>query len=219
MFSTITAKTVGQGEVDRPFLKAAKKAQKTPLVSLRPGATSSTEVTIIRRGGVDSEEEEVIHNTHPKEIVDAVCKELNKATANPPVLLGGRWSSQVQRTGNFIFTIHSVMDAQQVMGISKYLCNPFPGECYAVPSDGWMWVHLRGVPTASFDGLVYNHDELAKEVFSNECFQGLFVPGPPSWLQHPAFVQTQEKATVMMALLNKVCNHYLILIICFDLRG
>ena len=209
MFSTITAKSVSQGERDRPFMKAARKVQKTPMVTLRPGATSSTEITIIRRGGVRSEEEEVIRNTHPKDIVHAVRQELNKATSNPPVILGGRWSTQVQRTGNFIFTVHGVMDAEQVMGISSYLCEPFPGECYAVPSDGWMWVHLRGVPTASFDGIVYNHEELANEVFSNECFQGLFVPGPPSWLQHPAFVQTQEKATVMMAYVdreNKVTN-------------
>ena len=203
MFSTITAKTVGQGERDRPFMKAARKVQKTPMVTLRPGATSSTEITIIRRGGVRSEEEDAIRNTHPKDIVHAVRQELNKATSNPPVILGGRWSTQVQRTGNFIFTIHGVMDAKQVMGISPYLCEPFPGECYAVPSDGWMWVHLRGVPTASFDGIVYNHEELANEVFSNECFQGLFVPGPPSWLQHPAFVQTQEKATVMMAYVDR----------------
>ena len=203
MFSTVTAKGVEQGEQDRPFVKAARKVQKTPMVTLRPGATSSTEITIIRRGGVRSEEEEAIRNTHPKDIVHAVRQELNKATANPPVVLGRRWSSQVQRTGNFVFTIHGVMDAHQVMGISKYLCEPFPGECYAVPSDGWMWVHLRGVPTASFDGVVYNHDELAKEVFSNECFQGLFIPGPPSWLQHPVFVQTQDKATVMMAYVDR----------------
>ena len=209
MFSTVTAKAVNQGEKDRPFMKAARKVQKTPMVTLRPGATSSTEITIIRRGGVRSEEEELIRNTHPKDIVHAVRQELNKATSNPPVILSGRWSTQVQRTGNFVFTIHGIMDAHQVEGISKYLCEPFPGECYAVPSDGWMWVHLRGVPTASFDGVVYNHEELAKEVFSNECFQGLFVPGPPSWLQHPAFVQTQEKATVMMAYVdreNKVTN-------------
>lgn len=158
---------------------------------------------------MSSDKEHAIHNTHPKEIVDAIRKALNKATSNPPVVLGGRWSSQVQCTGNFVFTIHGVMDAHQVQGISSYLCDPFPGECHAVPSDGWMWVHLRGVPTASFDGVVYNHEELANKVFSNTCFQGLFVPGPPSWLQHPAFIQTQERATVMMAYVdwdNQVTN-------------
>ena len=76
-------------------------------------------------------------------------------------------------------------------------------KCYAVPSDGWMWVHLQGVPMASFDGIVYNHDELANEVFSNECFQGLFIPGLPSWLQHPVFVQMQDKAMVMMAYVDR----------------
>ena len=152
---------------------------------------------------MNSEEEDVICSTQPKDIVDAVRLELNKATANPPVILGGRWSTQVQRTGNFVFTVHGVMDAHQVMGISKYLCDPFPGECYVVPSDGWMWVHLRGVPMASFNGVVYNHEELANEVFSNACFQELFIPGPPSWLQHLAFVQTQDKATVMMAYVNR----------------
>ena len=203
MFSTVTAKGVEQSNADRPFIKAARKVQKTPVVTLRPGATSTTEITIIRKGGVRSEEEDAIRSTDPKEIVHAVRQELNKATANPPVVLNGRWSTQVQRTGNFVFTIHGVLDAHQVMGISKYLCEPFPGECYAVPADGWMWVHLRGVPTASFDGIVYNHEELANEVFTNKCFQGLFVPGPPSWLQHPAFVQTQDKATVMMAYVDR----------------
>ena len=203
MFSTVTAKAIDQSNADRPFIKAARKVQKTPMVTLRPGATSSTEITIIRKGGVRSEEEEAIRNTDPKEIVHAVRQELNKATANPPVVLNGRWSTQVQCTGNFVFTIHGVLDAHQVMGISKYLCDPFPGDCYAVPSDGWMWVHLRGVPTASFEGVVYNHEELANEVFENKCFQGLFFPGPPSWLQHPAFMQTQDKATVMMAYVDR----------------
>ena len=72
MFSTITAKSISQSEKDRPFMKAARKAQKTPMVTLRPGATSSTEITIIRRGGVRSEEEDVIRNTDPKDIVHAV---------------------------------------------------------------------------------------------------------------------------------------------------
>ena len=76
-------------------------------------------------------------------------------------------------------------------------------KCYVVPSDGWMWVHLQGVPMASFDGIVYNHDKLANEVFSNECFQGLFIPGLPSWLQHLAFVQMQDKAMVMMAYVDR----------------
>ena len=47
MFSTITAKAVGQGEHDRPFIKAARKVQKSPMVTLRLGATSSTEITIV----------------------------------------------------------------------------------------------------------------------------------------------------------------------------
>ena len=192
MFSTVTAKGVKQSETDRPFIKAACKVQKMPMVTLRPGVTSSMEIMIIRRGRVRSDEEYAIRNTEPKDIVNAVHKALNKATANPPVVLGGRWSSQVQRTGNFVFTIHGVMDAHQVQGISSYLCDPFPGECYTVPSDCWMWVHLRGIPTASFDGVVYNHEELANEVFSNTCFQGLFIPGPPSWLQHLAFVSKHK---------------------------
>ena len=48
MFSTVTAKAVSQGERDWPFIKAAHKVQKTPMVTLRPGATSSTKITIIR---------------------------------------------------------------------------------------------------------------------------------------------------------------------------
>ena len=50
MFSMVTVKTIGQSDKDRPFMKAARKVQKTPMVTLRPGATSTTEITIIRRG-------------------------------------------------------------------------------------------------------------------------------------------------------------------------
>ena len=54
MFSTVTAKGVKQSEINRPFIKAACKVQKMPMVTLRPGATSSMEIMIIRRGRVRS---------------------------------------------------------------------------------------------------------------------------------------------------------------------
>ena len=203
LFSTVTAKSVGQQQEQKPFLSAAKRIQRSPQVQLRAGASSTTEITIIRRGGVDGPEEDEVRARSPESIVSQVQQSLASKTAHPPKILSGRWSSRVDITGNFIFIIHGVLDATQVGHLSSFLCHPFPGDCYAVPSDGWMWAHVRGVPTADADGVVFDNDQLAEALFDNPCFQNLFIPGAPTWLQHPNFVATQDKATVFFAYVDR----------------
>ena len=203
MFATVTAAAIGQHETQGAFLKAKKQTQKGPQVQLRAGASSSTEVTIIRHGGVKGDEEARIRARSAANIVAEVQNTLQKKTAHPPRIISGRWSSRVDITGNFVYLIQGVLSCKEVLGLSTTLCGPFPGDCYAVPSDGWMWAHIRGVPTSLEEGAVLNNEELAKELFSNSALQGLFIPGMPSWLQHPRFVATQSKATVMFAYVDK----------------
>ena len=203
MFATVTAAAIGQHETQGAFLKVQKRTQKGPQVQLRPGASSTTEVTIIRHGGVKGDEEARIRARSAANIVAEVQNTLQKKTAHPPRIVSGRWSSRVDITGNFVYLIQGVLSCKEVLGLSTTLCGPFPGDCYAVPSDGWMWAHIRGVPTSLEEGAVLNNEDLAKELFSNSALQGLFIPGMPSWLQHPRFVATQSKATVMFAYVDK----------------
>ena len=203
LFSTVTAKSVGEQQGQKPFLNAAKRIQRLPQVQLRAGANSTTEITIIRKGGVDGPAEEEVRSRSPENIVVEVQTALAKRTAHPPKVLSGRWSSRVNITGNFIFLVQGVLDAHQVNNLSPFLCKPFPGDCYAVPSDGWMWAHVRGVPTADANGVVYDNDQLAEALFDNPCFQNLFIPGAPTWLQHPNFVATQDKATIFFAYVDR----------------
>ena len=203
MFATVTAAAIGQHETQGAFLKAKKQSQRKVQVQLRPGATSSTEVTIIRHGGVKGPEETRIRARDAANIVAEVQSVLQKKTAHPPRIISGRWSSRVDITGNFVFLIQGVLSCKEVLGLSTTLCGPFPGDCYAVPSDGWMWAHIRGVPTSWEEGAVFDNEELAKELFTNTALQGLFIPGMPSWIQHPRFVATQAKGTVMFAYVDK----------------
>ena len=124
-------------------------------------------------------------------------------TAHLPRIISRRWSSRVDITGNFVFLIQGILSCKEVLGMSTILCKPFPGDCYAVPSDRWMWAHICGVPTSLEEGAVFNNEELAKELFINVSLQGLFIPSMPSWIQHPRFVATQAKATVMFAYVDK----------------
>ena len=66
-----------------------------------------------------------------------------------------------------------------------------------------MWAHVRGVPTSDINGVVYDNDQLAEALFENPCFQNLFIPGAPTWLQHPNFVSMQDKATVFFAYVDR----------------
>ena len=203
MFATVTAAAIGQHETQGAFLKAKKQSQRKVQVQLCPRATSSTEITIIRHGGVKGTEETRIRARDAANIVAEVQSALQKKTAHPPRIISGRWSSRVDITGNFVFLMQGVLSCKEVLGLSTILCSPFPGDCYAVPSDGWMWAHIRGVPTSWEEGAVFNNEELAKELFTNTALQGLFIPGMPSWIQHLKFVATQAKGTVMFAYVDK----------------
>ena len=203
MFATVTAAAIGQHETQGAFLKVKKQLQRKVQVQLRPRATSSTEVTIIQHRGVKGGEEAHIRARDAANIVAEVQSALQKKMAHPPRILSGRWSSRVDITGNFVYLIQGVLSCKEVLGLSTTLCSPFPGDCYAVPSDRWMWAHIHGVPTSWEEGTVFNNEELAKELFTNVALQGLFIPGMPCWIQHPRFVAAQTKATVMFTYVDK----------------
>ena len=126
MFATVTAAAIGQHETQGAFLKAKKQSQRKVQVQLRPRATSSTEVTVIRHGGVKGNEEARIRARDASNIVAEVQSALQKKTAHPPRIISGRWSSRVDVTGNFVFLIQGVLSCKEVLGLSTTLCSPFP---------------------------------------------------------------------------------------------
>ena len=72
MFATVTAAAIGQHETQGVFIKAKKQSQHLPQVQLRPGATFSTEVTVIRHGGVGGENKVQIQARLASSIVSEV---------------------------------------------------------------------------------------------------------------------------------------------------
>lgn len=76
-------------------------------------------------------------------------------------------------------------------------------KAYSAARKSWVYRQPYAAPSLWEEGAVFNNEELAKELFTNTALQGLFIPGMPSWLQHPRFVATQAKATVMFAYVDK----------------
>ncbi|KAN0135288.1 hypothetical protein V8E53_006853, partial [Lactarius tabidus] len=88
-----------------------------------------TEVTVIRFGGLENEEEErKFRARNPAAIVQAVQRELAKRAKNPPAVLSGRWSTTSQTTGNFVYTLAGIIPPRDLMTLKPFLCSPFKGK-------------------------------------------------------------------------------------------
>jgi hypothetical protein len=95
-----------------------------------------TEVTVIRFGGLENEEEErKFRARNPAAIVQAVQRELAKRAKNPPAVLSGRWSTTSQTTGNFVYTLAGVIPPRDLMPLKPFLCSPFKGKTRTRPNE------------------------------------------------------------------------------------
>ncbi|KAH9040942.1 hypothetical protein EDB85DRAFT_1886612 [Lactarius pseudohatsudake] len=141
-------------------------------VSAKPGSQSvpmpsTTKVTILRdRGFLDNRREVDLWGRHPQTIVMEVRTVLEKLTRNPVKVLGGRWSSNYQKTGNFIFVLAGDVPVEVLSSFEKWLCALFPGGTLVL-TKGWTWAQMRGVPTSDGTGRIWEMDELLKEACSN----------------------------------------------------
>ena len=219
-----TAQMLKQQDAAKGFRVAASKAQhrKESGMPRRGNATSqagTTDVTVIRFGGLENREEESsLLRQHPSSFVEAAQRALNRLSKHsPPTILKGRWSSTSEKTGNFVYTLSGTYPPEIIDSIKAPLCSPFKGPSTLVPANGWTWAQLRQVPNKDEEmSVTYNADDLMRALTANPCFQSVFIPVPPSWIGNPenfssptasvsfAYVE-QDKAITQRATLEGVC--------------
>jgi hypothetical protein len=155
---------------------------------MKPGHSAAplgfTEVVVTRNGGLDdAEAEEAFRWKAPVDIVQAAQRALYKASHNPPLILRGRWTENVAKTGNFVYHIAGDVPVATILACKDQLCEPFPpGDVWIVPTKGWTWVQLRGVDVSYLDDdmeYVYKNEQLLEAFVANPCFQGVDVMVPP----------------------------------------
>jgi hypothetical protein len=134
-------------------------------------------------------------------------------SAPPPIILRGRWSETVERTGNFVFQFAGNLSPSIIASYQESLCSHFPAaeSACVVPTTGWTWVQLRGVDTAlrvRDSETVYTGDELLTAFRANPCFNDITICVKLHWQGNPANFRKQA-AMVITAILdenNEVCQ-------------
>jgi hypothetical protein len=169
--------------------KTARDIQKrNPSGRMKPGYSVApsgfTEIVVTRNGGLDdAEAEEAFRRKLPVDIVQAAQRALNKASRNPPLILRGRWTENVSRTGNFVFRLAGEIPTATILACRDQFCAPFPaGDVWIVPTKGWTWVQLRGVDVSYTDedvDYVFDGAQLLASFAANPCFQGVDIMVPP----------------------------------------
>jgi hypothetical protein len=120
-----------------------------------------TEVTVIRFGGLEDEEEErKFRARNPIQIVQSVQRDLARRSKNPPAVLSGRWSQSVGLTGNFVYMLGGIVPPRDIVALKSILCAPFAGRTEVVPTKGWTWIQLRQVPTEDEDHCIWGPEDL-----------------------------------------------------------
>ncbi|KAH9010856.1 hypothetical protein EDB85DRAFT_2160630 [Lactarius pseudohatsudake] len=201
----ITDKAIASHAAATALLSAAAQAQnRTPAGRMKagghptPARPLTTEVVVIRNGGFeDSRREEKLRGRSPRDIVMEVRTEVERQCRNPIKVLSGRWLTTYQKTGNFVYTLAGDVSIPAMVSYKKWLCGPFP-DAQIPPTAGWVWAHLRGVPTRDEDRVLYTGEELLKEVQSNEMFAEAMYTATPKW-QIPPEKMMSETATVLVA--------------------
>ena len=219
-----TAQMLRRQDEAKGFCVATSKAQNRkesgmPRKGNAISQAGTTEVTVIRFGGLENRDEEAsLLRQHPSSFVEAAQRALNRLSKHsPPTILKGHWSSTSDRTGNFVYTLSGTYAPDIIESIKAPLCSPFKGQTMLVPANGWTWAQLQQVPNKDEEtNITYDAADLLRALTANPCFQSIFIPVPPSWIGNPenfstptssisfAYVE-QDKATTQCATLEGVC--------------
>lgn len=202
----ITDKSVRQQASAAKLATAATTAQgRTPAGNPRQGAprplTTQTEVTVVQHGGFeDAEREKALRARALQTIVLDIRTALEKSMESPIKVLGGRWSSVVEKTGNFTFVLAGDVRVDAINAAKSYLSRPFP-DAEIIPNAGWVWVQLRGVTTTDSDSNLWDQHDLLRETHQNLVFEQAPLCFTPFWQVPPHRIQT-ETSMVMLAFCN-----------------
>ena len=139
---------------------------------------------------------------NPVSIVEAAQQALNTHSKFPPTILKGRWSTKVEKNGNFIYTIAGDISPSMLPSL-RPCCEPFPGNAVLVPASGWTWAQLHRVPIGDHaTGMIYDNNALFAALVANPCFKDVPLPIPPGWLGNPANF-THDTASISFAYVEK----------------
>ncbi|KAH9008987.1 hypothetical protein EDB85DRAFT_2163497 [Lactarius pseudohatsudake] len=203
-YNIVTSKGAQQNAASEASAKANAAAQgrnasgtlKRNPISPSPADRTITHLVVIRHGGLsDEEEERKLRSTNPGYIVSAVRTEIERRTLNPLKLLGGRWSREVAKTGNFVYHIAGKVPMEAILPFSTHLLKPFPGATL-VPATGWCWAQLRDVLTSDRDDYIYEEDTLLAELRLNPVFETVPIVQAPHWAQDPFTISTTTSTVV-----------------------
>jgi uncharacterized RmlC-like cupin family protein len=217
--SVLTAAGMGTHANASDKAKTARDIQKRNLSGkLKPGHSVAplgfTEVVVTRNGGLDdAEAEAAFQHKAPVDIVQAAQRALHKASRNPPLILRGRWTENVAKTGNFVYRLVGDIPLSVILACKEQLCEPFlEGDVWIVPTKGWTWVLLRGVDVSYVEddvNYVFEGSQLLEAFAANPCFQGADIMVPPHFQGNPSNF-SQRTATVIAAISdpdNSRCQH------------
>jgi hypothetical protein len=217
--SVVTEEAMGQQHRAAGHARLACDVQKrNPSGKPKPGHSAApqgfTDVVVIRGGGsTDRDIEEAFRRRLPVDITQAAQRALNALVRVPPIILRGRWSETVEKTGNFVFRFAGDLSPHIIASYQESLCSHFPASESAcvVPTTGWTWVQFRGVDVTRCEGdseIIYTSEELYTAVRANPCFSDTTFCVPPHWQGNPANFRGPA-ATVIAAILdttNAICQ-------------
>jgi hypothetical protein len=211
--AVITENTMNQQFQAAGHARLARGVQRrNPSGKLKAGHSAAplgfTDVVVIREGGSeDAEVEAAFRRRSPVDIAQAAQRALNALVRSPPIILRGRWSESVEKSGNFVFRFAGNLSPEVISSYQSSLCSHFPASESAcvVPTTGWTWVQFRGVDVARREGdseFVYSADELHTAVRANPCFSDTTFCVRPHWQGNPANFRGPA-ATVIAAILDE----------------
>jgi hypothetical protein len=163
----------------------------------RPVAPNTTDVTIIRFGGLDDNAlESALTKRHPSDLVRDLQRRFAAAVAKPPKILNGRWAVT---EGNFVLTFAGELAATVIFSYRHIVRSLFGEFVELCPVRGFTWAQLRGVSTVNEHGVV--REDLAAELGSNPMFERTLMPVPPYFQVNPERIRSGT-GTVIFAFID-----------------
>ena len=191
---------------DAQGFKTVSRKSTTRSFPTRPGTDTLTKVTISwSRGSTNKEAESLFHNQSAGSIVMTAQEALNKLSIHPIGIIRGRWSTTTMTTGNFVFTLQGSIPAESIQHLEPALTANFPGDSnIAIPADGWMFAHIRNVPTRNATGEIWSTEEMIESIIDNKAFSNpdTCFPVPPCWLQPSIIVKNVPRSTIVFAYID-----------------
>ncbi|KAH9018953.1 hypothetical protein EDB85DRAFT_2154134 [Lactarius pseudohatsudake] len=199
----VTARAMNQHQQVADFTKKAAAAQgRTPSGNQKANTSTRTEVTVARNGGFEDQVAEgALRARPPQSIVLDIRSLLERQVQNPVKLLGGRWSTNVARTGNFVLVLAGDIPDNVIASFAPWLCAPFPGATLQ-PTDGWTWAQLRGVTTRDANSSIWDGDQILTELRCNPPFENAFMAAKPRWQGAPERIAS-DMSTVLIAYVDR----------------